>query len=378
MYKYIFQRLSLGIITIFIIVFVVYTLQLTFLEHPLKQIYTATNDAGATNSIGGVASESLSKPSLKTSGNSGVLDVVDLEFAKYHVNSPVIVQFFYYVKGLFQGTLGPIYTDSSRQIWNTFSSPMKYSALLSLPPYIVSVILGVLLGIIAGYNRGKWIDNLINGSTNLMTSLPAFVTAPIALALAFKIGLPTIFLRPDQPGSDNYQSFLSLLTPWIVLTIGGISSYLITTRNWIITILTSNYILIAKTKGLSGTKIFFRYVFRNIAIQLSGIIFSLFTVFLTTGVVMESFFQVPGSSSLILNYVVKNEVNVIAFQALFYSTLSTITAILSDLLYVLINPTIKFSTNNFKTIEKLKNFVAKQKFSKLYQQKKQLLTKEKN
>jgi oligopeptide transport system permease protein len=225
-----------------------------------------------------------------------------------------------------------------------FFQPLKYTAIITIPSFLISMIFGVILGTIAGYNKGKFIDGAINIFVILFNAMPSFILAALALLLGPKIGLPVSFIRYEDGGM--FLMLKSCIIPIAVLVLAGLAITTYLTRNEVVGILESNHVLIARSKGLSEVQVFKKHVFRNMVIPLVGIFLNGFLIFLGGSLVIETFFQIPGSSYLIVNAVSNAEYDIVMFNTLFFTGLGLVLATITDVTYVFIDPRIKYASAN--------------------------------
>ncbi|HGS8484309.1 TPA: ABC transporter permease subunit, partial [Neisseria gonorrhoeae] len=95
----------------------------------------------------------------------------------------------------------------------------------------------------------------------IFVAIPSFILAPIVITISVALGISSVVPRPGEQSFG--VMFVSYLPPIFVMSITSLAGYVTYTRNQVITVLTSNFVLIAKTKGLSSSQIFFKYVLRN-------------------------------------------------------------------------------------------------------------------
>lgn len=335
MFNYILKRLGLAVLTIIVITVVTYLLVAAFSINPWA------NDDKFISSI------------PKTSNLKTELAKIE---AFYGWNDPLIVRLFKYIGGIFRGDFGSIYLESNKSVSlfipTMFFEPLKWTIGITLPSFIISAIIGVLFGIWAGYKRGTWIDSFINTTSLLFVALPSFVIAPIAIQIFTSAGFPSEALKPNDfnTTADIIKSYLPII---IVVVISSLVVYITYTRNMIITVMSSNYILIAKSKGLNQTQIFFKYVLRNISIPLISIILPSYIGLLSGSIVIERYWNIPGTSAIIVNSFPEGEVNIVMFNILFFTLLSLFTTILVDVSYVILDPRIKYAPQSPRSWRKM-------------------------
>ncbi|MCU9939894.1 ABC transporter permease [Mycoplasmopsis felis] len=169
---------------------------------------------------------------------------------------------------------------------------LRFSVIITVPAFIISAILGIFLGILSGYKRGIWIDASINVFALFFIALPSFVIAPILITILLSANVTPNFILPDDSKYTTNQIITSWIPPISIIVLGSLSGYITFTRNQVISVLTSNYVLIAKSKGLGTVEIFFKYVLRNISIPLAALLIPSYIGLLSGGIVIESYWRV--------------------------------------------------------------------------------------
>lgn len=329
MVRYIFKRIILALISLFILITLIYLLVASFSKNPFAgQDPSAAADLAEKNGL----------------------------------NDPILVRYGRYISGLFRGDFGQIYVLNGEynNIPEMFFIPLKWTLLITVPSLFLSIFIGVFLGVIAGYNRGTWVDTLISLFVVIFIGLPSFVIAPIMLLIAEKSNGAIIseFLFPDINGWGI--TLKSLILPTITVTLGSLAGYTILVRNQIVSVLTSNHVLIAKSKGLNQWEIFWKHIIRNIFIPLISFIVPSFTILLAGNIVIEQFFRVPGTSSVIINAFPNGEINVVMFSIAFFATIAMFGQIILDISYIFIDPKIKYFEQGKISLYKIvKNWFAR-------------------
>lgn len=319
--KYILKRLLLAIVTFIVIYVIVYLIMAKFGNNPF------VNTVDAIKSKSTDASEQL----IKLQKENGF-------------DKPAVVRLWDYTVGIFHGDYGKIYKSSETSIPALFFKPLRYTILVSLPSFIISVILGVILGTISAYKRGKWQDASITSFATVFVALPSFVLAPFIILIALKINLPFEF--KDAEDYSVGTMITSLIPPIVVFVLSSIARYTFLVRNWVVTTLSSHQVLIAKAKGLSKFKIFTKHVFRNASIPLVRTLIFSYLALLSGSIILEQFFRIPGSSTIIVNAIQDGEINVSMFSLIFFTSLSLVTDIVADLSYVFMDPRISIASKS--------------------------------
>ncbi|WP_369085717.1 ABC transporter permease [Metamycoplasma spumans] len=345
MFKYIRQRIAFAILTLFIISFFVFMLVATFGPNPLDPV-----------------AQDLLKNAKKGETYRELLAKLEVEHGlRYGTEKepgelvPLIVRYFNYIGNIFtRGDFGFLFNTKNnpnsaeyKNIWQLFFNPLKYTLIITVPTFVLSSILGITIGVIAGYKRGKFFDSASNLFVLVFIAVPSFIIAPLVITIFAKLGVLSIVPRPGSNQPIGVQ-ILAYIPPIMVMTLGQLASYVTYTRNQVITVLTSNYVLIAKTKGLSSTQIFFKYVFRNISIPLFSLIFGSFIGLLSGSIIIERYWQVPGTSQIIVNAFPSGEINVVMFSTLFFTFVSLLSGIIVDISYTLLDPKITYAARSKK------------------------------
>ncbi|EFF41662.1 ABC transporter permease [Mycoplasmopsis alligatoris] len=358
MIKYILQRIGFAILTIFIIILVVYILVAQFSTNTFATQFLET----------GTARPDAEREFIIKSINFHLIPDVDnpdvyLGGKWTFIKENPIIRFGYWINDIFheKTPFGLPFNESllqaagAKNIPDFFFRFLRYSVIITLPSFVISAILGISLGIFAGYKRGSIFDSAINAFSLFFIALPSFVIAPILISILLTQNIPPIFYVPsDQTiATDGWgRILLSWLPPIFIIVLGSLSGYITYTRNQVITVLTSNYVLIAKSKGLSQAEIFFKYVLRNISIPLAAMIIPSYIGLLSGGIVIETYWKVPGSSKIIAAAFPTGEINLIMFNTFFFTILGVFTAILVDLSFAFLDPRIKYSAASKHSIVK--------------------------
>ncbi|WP_371246725.1 ABC transporter permease [Mycoplasmopsis agassizii] len=317
MINYFLKRAGLALLSLFLLTFISYLLLATYGRDPFISLLDRGSTAGVEEQIANLR-----------------------EAAGF--NKPVIQRYFIWLGDIFSGDLGSMYNPSSTTtVRELFFEPLPYSIRFVLPSFIFSAFFGTSLGIIAAYHRGKFIDFSINLFVKIFISLPSFVLAPFFLLLAFKLGLQ-IRLDPRWSTFDS-RAVSALLMPILLISIISMAGYAGASRNITVDVLGSNYILIAKAKGMRRSAIFFKYVFRNISIPIFAIVVPSFTGLLGGSFIIERFFNIPGTSTTFIQAFPAGELDLIMWTISFYGAITLGMSILIDISLTFLDPRIKIA-----------------------------------
>lgn len=279
-------------------------------------------------------------------------------------------RFFAYINGIFHGSFGIVFQPGQMQGYKTappvFLKPLKYTAMVTVPAWLFSSLLGIGFGVLSGYKRGTWVDSVITFFIILFFGIPTFIIAPLFILIGPSLGIPVTFIDAlRDPVFPIWLMMKSLILPILTLTLAGMSLIMYFTRNEIVSILNSDHILMARSKGLSEWTIFRKYVVRNTSLPVLTILVPSFILIFGGSFVIELFFDIPGTASTIINAIKFGEINVVMFSTLFLSALGTYATILVDMLYVSLDPRITYAAaTETKSIKYMKQSHARFIFAK--------------
>ncbi|MFV8473352.1 ABC transporter permease [Mycoplasma sp. 4F] len=360
MWKYILKRIGFAIITLIAITMVVYLLVAQFSDNPFAvKALEAQQSASGSSTSTTKELRTLFDKSVQYHLIPNNLNYEEVKGSWMNIKLNPFIRFGYWISNLFTNRTNPFgipYDETIFQQTGTasisayFFKYLKYSIIITLPAFIIAAILGIALGIFAGYKRGTVFDAGINFFALFFIALPSFVIAPILISILFSVNIPPQFINFNNQTDVEAYGVGKMIASWIppiaIIVLGSLSGYITYTRNQVITVLTSNYILIAKSKGLSNKEIFFKYVLRNISIPLAAILIPSYIGLLSGGIVIETYWNVPGTSQVIARAFPKGEINIIMFSTVFFTTLSLFTTIIVDVSFAILDPRIKYTASS--------------------------------
>ena len=316
MFKYILKRIGLLFVTLVIIVTVVF-----FLLQLVKGYPSAIE---------------AKLESVKTDSERNAI------LAAYSESSNSFGAFWEYISNIFTGDFGIYYQDPSKTIPEIFFKPMKYTMMIVGPAFLLGTTFGVIFGFISGYKRGKWPDIAVNVFATFFVAVPSFVLATFLILFGNKIGLPIDFQDAQRAGKTT----LAVILPILIITITSFSTLTYYIRNEVVTVLTSDFIVIAKAKGLSGKQVFFKHVIKNVSLPFIAIVLPSFITIIFGSMIIEMFFNVPGSASVFSTAVTAKEKNIIMFSTIFFTSFGLLVQLLVDVLYVVFDRRISLGTSS--------------------------------
>lgn len=258
--------------------------------------------------------------------------------AKYGLDQPVIIRFFHYVKHMLTGDFGVSYTISKNTSISTLlASRLPISIRIGGQAVLLGTIIGLLLGLIAAVKHNTIFDTITTVISVLGVSLPSYV---FALALSYTLGFQLkwfpLLYQPEA-------AFKSSVLPTISLCMFTIATVARFTRTEMLEVLGSDYMLLAESKGLSGSRLLVVHALRNALIPIITVLAPLIVGLMTGSLVVEKIFSIPGIGSLLVTAIQSNDYNVIITLAFIYSAMYIGIMLVVDILYGVIDPRIRLS-----------------------------------
>ncbi|MBY8056848.1 ABC transporter permease [Vibrio fluvialis] len=273
-------------------------------------------------------------PALMLTQGAGSVTEADLALIRESMglNKPFLVQYGEFLLGLLSGDFGNSFLGGT-PVSSLIEISLPATVLLAFAVMIISILLSIPLGIKAAVSKGKWVDQLIRVTSLIGLSFPNFWLA-LMLVLIFSVTLQ--WLPPS--GMDGIASFLMpAFTMAVILTATNVRLV----RTAMLETLQSQYIMVARAKGLSETKVLYKHALRNCAIPLITYFGLQFGGLLGGIVVIEKVFNWPGLGTLAFDAVSARDYPVLQAVITVLSMLIVGVNLLVDVAYGLIDPRIR-------------------------------------
>ncbi len=258
--------------------------------------------------------------------------------AKYGLDQPIYVQFGRYVANLCKLDFGVSYNISKNTpISQLIQTRLPISIRIGGMAVSMGAVIGLILGVVAALNHNKWLDSLCTVISVLGVSVPSYVFAlGLSYLLGFKYSIfPMLY--------DKSQPLVSSIMPSIALGMFTMASIARFTRNEMLEVLDSDYMLLAESKGISGAPLIVRHALRNALIPIITVLAPLIVDLMTGSLVVEKIFSIPGVGSLLVTAIQSNDYNVVIALSFIYSAMYIGIMLVVDILYGVIDPRIRVS-----------------------------------
>ena len=263
---------------------------------------------------------------------------------RLRLDEPLVVQYLYWLGGLAKGDLGRSLLDN-RPVLTTLSAKWGNTLQLALAGMVVALVMGIPLGVLSAVKRGSMWDYF--GRTFALFGM----ATPV-----FWVGLMAIFFFSVRLGwlpvgtKYSYDTFLfswdnikHFIMPAFFLGWGPAAGLLRITRSAMLDTLDSEYIKLARAKGVGRNRVIWKHALRNAAIPPLTVIGLMMAGFITGTVVIESVFSWPGIGALAVQAVFNNDFPLMTGIVLIFVGIYLLINLVSDLLYVLIDPRIRIN-----------------------------------
>lgn len=263
-------------------------------------------------------------------------------------NKPLLVQYGIYLKNIITkwdfGTSW--YLERMKPVTEVMGKRLLPTVLVNFYSLIFSIPLGILLGIIAAIRKNRWEDQVISVLIILFVSVPSYVYAFIVQYLFYSkwhiVDKPTILALDDAGGSYlTWAMFKSMIPAIVSLSFGEIAGLCRFTRAELTETLTSDYMLLARTKGLTKGQATVRHALKNAMVPILPMIISSFIGILGGSMIIEQIFAIPGVGELYIKSIQQLDYDVFMLDSIFYTFVGLLAGIVVDISYGFIDPRIR-------------------------------------
>ena len=259
-------------------------------------------------------------------------------------NKPLLVQYGIFLKRVFtKGDWGFCTSMGTflQPVTAYIGSKLPATIYINVLSVIISVPLGIMFGIIAAVNKNRWPDQLIQVFIMIFISVPAFIYAfLLQYFIGYRLGLcPLVF----GDGTDwfSWKMLHSAVMPVLALSFGPIAGNMRLIRAELTEQLTSEYMLLARTKGLTRRQATVRHALRNSLVPLMPSFLGEFIGILGGSMIIEQIFAVPGIGRSYVQSIAVKDYSVFMAISMFYVAIGLAAGIVSDLSYGFIDPRIR-------------------------------------
>ena len=251
------------------------------------------------------------------------------------LDKPVIVQYGIYLSNLLQGDFGISFQFKNQPVAHLLAGRVGPSLQLGLQAIIFGTVIGTILGTISAMKQNTWADTSSTLVAILGRSIPNFVFA-VLLQYIFAIRLHVLTIA-------KWDGFIYTILPTIALAMSPLADSARFIRTEMVEVLHSDYVELARAKGLSRWEIAFKHGLRNSLIPLMTLLGPLAVALMTGSLVVENIFAIPGIGEQFVKSITTNDYPTIMAVTILYSFMLIFVILVVDLLYGLVDPRIRVS-----------------------------------
>ncbi len=253
---------------------------------------------------------------------------------KYHLDEPIVVQYFNYLGQVLQGDFGPSfkYKDFTvnELIWNGF----KVSVIVGSAALVLAVVVGTAIGTLAALRQNTGLDYAVMATAMTGITIPNFVMAPL---LTLILGVHLGWLPVGGWGSPR-QAILPIVT----LALPQIAYVARMSRASMIEVLRSNFVRTARAKGLPEPITVMRHALKAALMPVVSYLGPLAAFLITGSVVIEVIFGIPGIGRYFIQGALNRDYTLVLGVVVFYGALIIIFNLVVDLLYGFLDPKVRY------------------------------------
>ena len=258
-------------------------------------------------------------------------------------NKPYIVQFGIFLKSVFTRWDWGLSEGKyfGREVASIFAQKLPITMLVNLYSIVLSIPFGIALGILAALKKNRATDHIISTATMIAISVPSFVYAfLIQYILCFKLrAFPMVVNIED--GYFNITAFWSMMPAVLSLALGVVAGFTRVTRAELTEVLTSEFMLLARTKGLTKAQATVRHALKSCMVVILPSIFGEFVGILSGSLIIEKIFSVSGVGSLYFQSIGTQDYPMFTMLTVFYTAIGLAAGIVVDISYGIIDPRIR-------------------------------------
>jgi len=279
----------------------------------------------------------------------GIFDnVVDMTFeqkaaleAKYNLDKPIPVQYALFLKGLvLEGDWGTsLKMQINVPVWDIIRDKIPVSLYMNFFALLMSLPLGIALGILAAIRKNTSVDYIVSFMVVICISVPSFIFASLLqYFVAFKGGYFPIIYDATSVGIEKFRGLFLAILALSFSPIARVTRYL---RAELAETINSDFMLLAKTKGLTELQATVNHGIRNSLLPLMNIIVPMFTSIMGGSLVIETIFAIPGMGGIMVKSVNAPDYTVTLAALIFYSVISLMTVLIVDISYGIVDPRVR-------------------------------------
>ncbi|HZX07814.1 ABC transporter permease [Kribbella sp.] len=260
--------------------------------------------------------------------------------AQLGLDKPLPIQFLVWLGEALQGNLGRSLV-SGRPVSAVMLERLQNSSSLMLTALLISLLLGIAAGLVAALKRNTVADYALSAASLVALSIPVFFLSLIGMYFfGVKLGwLPTAGM--NEPGGGVLDGLRHLILPATILGVSGAAAYLRWGRASMLDVLDRDFMVTARSKGLSTSRVILRHGVHNALIPLITVVSMQIPTLFSGAVVVEQIFAWPGMGRFAVDSISARDYPAIMGFVMFVAVLVVLCNLIADVLYAIVDPRIR-------------------------------------
>lgn len=258
------------------------------------------------------------------------------------LDKPLIEQYFIWIGNIFHGDFG-MSVVNNETVGSLIISHIRPTISLAIYALVIAAVIAIPLGMIASRKKGSAIDHVVSVISLAGISLPSFLLG-LVLMLLFSVKFRIFPVSGYKEISEGFLEHIRSLTlPAIALGFMNAALMMRMTRASMLEVLGSDYIKMAKAKGVKEFSLLAKHAFKNTLVTLITIFGQSIVQALSGAAVVESLFAVPGLGQLMVNSIGRRDYYVIQAIVLLIAVINVVINMIIDILYGFVDPRVRVS-----------------------------------
>ena len=276
-------------------------------------------------------------------------ETLDKEMKRLNLDKPIYIQYISWAKSFIKGDLG--YTSAGEKVSVKLKERIPNTLLLTVIVIFMTWAVGIPLGILAAVHKETAFDRMLTVISSIGMAIPSFFFAILLLIFAVKTGwFPVGGLTSWNFSEMSFLGKISdiskhLVLPVIVLFTISLSGLQRQMRANMLEVLDSDYVKFARAKGLSEGKVLFKHALRNAINPMITLLGFEFAGLLSGAALTEYVFQYPGLGRLILEAVMKSDINLVMASLMMGTIMLILGNLIADILLMITDPRVRGGAN---------------------------------
>ena len=260
---------------------------------------------------------------------------------KWGLDKPLPVQYVVWIGRILRGDLGKS-LNGEKPVRESIQSRLGATAQLAVAGWVLATLVGIPLGVLSAVKRASVFDYLGRSLALIGQATPSFWLSIVAIYI-FAVHLGWLPVAGREIHEGLVVELKHLVLPTVVLAFEPLASYVRLTRSSMLEILDSEYVKLARAKGVPGWLVIWKHGFKNALVQPLTVSALVLASFITGVLFIETVFAWPGLARLAVQATWQNDFPLLSGIVLFFGVIYVGMNFVADMLYALVDPRIRYS-----------------------------------